>query len=235
MRATSLVLALICAPASVALGAPLVRAEPTLAADAARAADPLSKTPDLGPVPPNEETLSNTAGACPDAWIAPLAGEESDLAVARLTPASYPFEVTHVRYALDNSGLKEGRITCSAAYAHEVEIFVDGATRPPEHPQILQRWHVAGVTASQPLVVRSLALEAPVVLEKGQHLFVAVRAAGKYPSTLCMAACGGPSVPKDRNYWGKDGAQASWPMLASFNLAYSFRFEAIGFSRTRRP
>lgn len=169
--------------------------------------------------------LTNNDATCEDKSIGPAAGEEHHLAAARLTPPSYPFVVTAVRYVLD---AQTGN--CDAGLAHTVDVFVDTAVAPPATPSVLRHFDNAMIAKPTQDRVVTLDLDPPVTLQSGEHLFIAVSMAGTFPDDiLCVGTCAGPAYQEDRNYWSNaDAPPYPWQTLGSFGLPQNYKLDAIG-------
>jgi hypothetical protein len=160
----------------------------------------------------DEPTVHNIPDPCLTlATVTPAAGEAGHLYAVRLTPPSYPFEVTEVVYEMLHDGAM-----CDAQPAHRVEVFVESATAPaasPANPVVLN------VPADAPMGLYrhvEMALPSPITLVTGEHLFVAVELPNVDSS--CIATCDGATV-FDRDYWsGATAAPYSWATLNSYMI-----------------
>lgn len=164
-------------------------------------------------------TLNNDADCLEWMAVTPAENEAGHLYAVRLTPPSYPFEVTEVQYEL--FGTEE----CDSTTAHRVEVFVDTATTPPASPTITQL-DIPATGTTEPVRVVTAQLTSPITLQTGEHLFVAVELVNIGGS--CMAACGGATIA-DRDWWSNAAAAPySWATLASFQLDAHARIGANG-------
>ncbi len=164
-------------------------------------------------------TLNNDPDCLEWGAITPAEQEAGHLYAARLTPPSYPFEVTEVQYELMGGG------NCDSTPAHRVEVFVDSATTPPASPTITQL-DIAATGATEPIRVVTVGLPSAITLQTGEHLFVAVELVNVESS--CVATCGGATVA-DRDWWSNAvAAPYSWATLASFNFDVHARIGANG-------
>ena len=168
----------------------------------------------------NETPCKGTKAA-----IIPDAKEFGHLFAARLTPASYPFTVTNIRYMLS-----KGTDKCSPTIAHRVELYVSSKTAPEASPTIAATIKVptATITASSRLV--ALKLATPVKLQNGEHLYIAVEmASGTGGKAVCMDVCDNNGI-KDRNYWSNaTKAPYKWATLDSFGMKVNAMIEALGY------
>ncbi len=181
--------------------------------------------PPWGGTPP---TL--TIAPCTDAntYVSPDAGNEGQLAAGRLTPPTYPFQVTSIEYELVMND--PASAPCDATLAHRVEIYVDTNVTPSNTPVIAATFDVAAMPGipvnTHRLVTRTLAT--PITLTAGQNLFVAVELAGTGPDHLCIPLCAGTGAD-DRNYWSNATMPPyNWATLASFNNMDNLRVGANG-------
>jgi hypothetical protein len=151
-------------------------------------------------------------------------GEEGHLVAVRLTPETTPFTVTKVRYRLPATPAP-----CSPTLAHRVELYVSEEVAPPATPTPVATIDVPADPgrASAPLVTHDL--DAPLVLEAGQHLFVAVSMAGTSEERLCVTGCDNLEAEADRNYWSNAAAPPyTWATLASFGMQVNAEIWALG-------
>jgi len=175
--------------------------------------------------------LTNAADKCGATLLTPDPGEENHLGAGRLTPSSYPFEVTTVRYHLGH-GENKG-IECNAGLEHKVELYVSTDTKPPATPASPLVLTVAAVdpsTISSEGRKVSLDLAQPITLKSGEHLFVAIRFAGTHPKVLCVGVNEEDPYQGDRNYWSNAAAAPyAWAQLDSFGLKGSIMVSALGY------
>ena len=76
--------------------------------------------------------------------VTPDKGEIGHLAAVRLTPPSYPYTVTGVRYVLAEQK------TCKSSLAHRVEIYVSNKTVPDANPTGTTTIQVPAATTGSP-------------------------------------------------------------------------------------
>jgi hypothetical protein len=168
--------------------------------------------------------ISNTDPSC--YWVPYLAsdGQENHLAAARLTPPSYPFVIAFVRYTLLSD-----MDYCDNRLGHGVDVFVGSAVAPAASPAVIEHFDVPMNDDFQLEKVMLHELSAPLTLEQGEHVFVAVRMTANVPlSRLCVLSCGGPAFQQDRNYWSNAVAPPyPWTMVSP-DGGRNFAFEAIG-------
>jgi len=174
--------------------------------------------------------LSNAPPADPPTLLAPDPGEEGHRAAARLTPPSYPFEVSQLRYMVGDG--PAGNVECSGTLSHLVEIYVDSAAAPPESPN--PAFSVTIPTGTPEMIGhigRTILQEVspPVRLEQDEHLFVAVQLCGTHPDVLCLQVNSGDPYDSDRNYWSSAAtAPYGWTELDSFGLTGDIMIDAYG-------
>lgn len=128
--------------------------------------------------------------------------DQSYLAVA-LTPPVFPFEVTRVRYRLTGEDLNS---TCDSQQAHTVMVFVRDEQGLPASPSTADPMEFHAVEADpNALSGRDVAIEldAPIVLEDGQAVVVAVelKTLPDLSGRLCVRACEDGPWPAGTNYW----------------------------------
>jgi hypothetical protein len=175
-------------------------------------------------------TLTNNDASCAATAVSPAAGEETHLAAVRLTPLSYPVEITGVDYIL--RGGTENGIECENGLAHGVDLFVGSDVTPAATPQVHEHWDVPAQAPTTMDRTIHLDLVKPVTLQTGEHLFVAVKMAGAVPKVLCVGGCQGDAVEEDRNYWSNAGAPPyPWATLASFGIDINYRIDAVGVAK----
>ncbi len=148
-------------------------------------------------------------------------GDPGDMKVVRLTPSSFPFTVTHVRYAIEGSLA----IECDNTLAHRVEVFATSGHAPESSPTIAETIVVPAVTSAPSERIMVLPLVTPLELQGGEHLYVAVEQAGNATHSMCMYTClENPTA--DRNYWSESAAAPyTWEPYNTGNLS----IEALGF------
>lgn len=177
-----------------------------------------------------EQVLTINTGACDSTAIVPTdPGDEKALATTRLTPPSYPFTITDIQYVLGTSAPE-----CHTGLAHGVDLFVGTAVIPPPSPMVLHHFDNAAVANTAADRIVTLQVNPPVTLQSGEHLFIAVKFAGTFPSDLlCLGACGPPpmSYQDDRTYLGKPNAPPyQWVTLGSFGNSFktNWKIDATG-------
>ena len=156
--------------------------------------------------------------------LAPDPGEEGHLAAARLTPESYPFTVKSVRYTL----LADEDKKWSVNLAHRVEVYVTTASAPEATPTVKETIDVpaATETVEERTIVKDLA--APITLQTGEHLIVAVEMAGDAATAvLCLRGCPGHGIA-DRNYWSNATQPPyDWKTLDSLGIDTNLLIQAV--------
>jgi hypothetical protein len=159
--------------------------------------------------------------ACDDpSFIYPAPGEAGHLYGVRLTPPSYPYVVTSIQYEL------VGLESCLITTDHRVEVFVSTDIVPPGTPTLLASIDVQGAAAQGPSLVVESPLVDDLVLQDGEHLFVAVEL--PLVEASCIAVCRDAPVA-DRDFWSNGVAPPyPWATLASFGYQYHARIGANG-------
>ncbi len=168
-------------------------------------------------------SLNNDAECLVWSSVYPDPGEEGHLYGVRLTPPSYPFEVTEVHYELLHT--PSGETACDAQPAHRVEVFVAATDIPPATPMITQIDNAAVELSGDGIRVVKLTLPQPVTLQTGEHLFIAVEMPGL---TACIMTCA-DAVVSDRDYWSNATMTPySWATLSSYGIDVHARVGANG-------
>jgi hypothetical protein len=178
------------------------------------------------------QLLTNASEKCNATLLSPNPGEEKHLCVGRLTPTAYPFEVRTVRYHLGHGTTNQG-VECNAGLEHKVELYVSTEAKPPATPASPLTLTVPPMdpkTISSEGRVASLDLAQPLILAKGEHLFIAIRFAGTHPNVLCVGVNAEDAYQGDRNYWSNAAATPyPWVQLDSFGLKGSIMVSAVGY------
>lgn len=172
--------------------------------------------------------LTNNSAACEATTVAPYAGEESHWIAERLTPPSYPFTVTKVRYTLFSG--PQNSVTCDNGLAHQADVFVGTAVIPPATPAVVEHFDVPASADVPGLKIFDHALATPLTLEAGEFLFVAVQNAGTSPNDCtCFGSCEGAPFTEDANYWSYAGAPPyAWDTLESSQIKVNYTVCADG-------
>ena len=147
--------------------------------------------------------------------------------VERLTPSSYPFSVTAIRYTLLTTDLRGNK--CDHGLAHQAQIYVGSGVTPPATPEPIETFEVAASGSMEGGKVFNHPLKAPLTLADGESLFVAVQNAGEFGvATTCLASCGGATTP-DASYWSNAGTPPfPWTTLQSSNIDRNYSVCADG-------
>lgn len=190
-------------------------------------------------VSPTPVALANvpSLATCPGVdlfSITPILPDEAGhFAAARLTPETYPVDVTTVAYDLAVPGAGGD---CDLTLAHTVEVYVDTAIAPAARPSdgtLVHRIDVPGGAAANHAV--ELTLPTPIHLTTGQSVFVAVKLVGddtaNPTSALCIAACRtAAGAISDVDYWSNAAAEPfAWAdMVDDFGFTYNFTIRAAG-------
>ena len=189
--------------------------------------------PDKGPVADaldpdgSNLTLLTNENPCKTekASIIPDAKEFGHLFAVRLTPKTYPFTVTNLRYTLSR-----GKDSCANVIAHRVEVYVSSKTTPDNSPTIKATINVPATTVMVGARLVTLTLPTPIKLQTGEHIFVAVEmATDKTKKVICMDVCD-KNGTTDRNYWSNATKPPyKWATLASFGMKVNAMIEALGY------
>jgi len=176
---------------------------------------------------PSEDLLTNFPAKC-TSWSAvmPLAGEEGQLAAARLSPPTWPFTIDRIVYSLLHG--EQGDVECNAGYSHRVELFTGTSPLPDATPTatvVVVPEEV--VQSTERLVVMDL--DPPLTLQQDEHLFVAVELVGVYPDVGCLSLCTDGQTYGDRNWWSNaTAAPYSWAQLDSYGVPGNLVVVAYG-------
>ena len=185
---------------------------------------------DLGPEL-TEVKVGNGLDDCENVLLKPDPGEEGAWALARLTPPGYPFTVTRVRYRLGQG--KAGNVTCDASLEHRVRLFASADTVPSAEPTLLAEL-VAPAMAPEDISDEGraigLELDEPVLVEEGEHLFMAVELLGAHPNVMCTYVDTASTAGADRSYWSTaQGPPYSWVQINEFGLVGAILYFAFGY------
>lgn len=175
--------------------------------------------------------LEHYADACIDAEVHPCAGEEDHWIATRLAPEMYPFSVTSFEYGMLES--YAGEFHCDSTLAHTVALYImdADAALPPATPEVLFTADVPAADEAAELGSErtvEVTLDAPLVLEDGQHLVVAIQNAGDVNGPACAASgdatcvssCAGAGYEADENFWSNGAAAPyAWATLQSFGIS----------------
>lgn len=179
---------------------------------------------------PDENTLIQGDPECPAGStnsIVPSAEEVGYRAAVRLTPPSWPYQVTALRAVLAHD-LGAG---CDASMAHTLEAFVSSDLAPPATwaPDASVTLGAEEVDEADGVRIADGLLETPLVLGDGEHLFVAVRIEESDDGRTCTTICSTAEAEADRNYWSNaaDG-ELPWPTMSSFGVNGWFLIVGLG-------
>jgi hypothetical protein len=193
------------------------------------------KIQDAGPKPDtrivDEHTwLRNATDNGGNTLLTPSAGEESQRAAVRLTPARYPFSVEAIRYVLSHG--ETGGVTCDARLAHSLHVFTSTATAPAPTPSVDIDVDVEAIDDSQlnsqgRIVIHNIV--PPLLLNQGEHLIVSIELAGSHPNVMCLPVNSEEAYEGNRNYWSNAVTPPfNWVQLDSFGLNGSIIVAAFG-------
>ncbi len=176
------------------------------------------------------EWLRNAPPADPPTLLAPDPGEEGLWAAARLSPPAYPFDISLVNYTVGDGAA--GEVMCSGTLAHQLALYVSSSTTPPENEAPTLS---ISVFELDPTLIGHMgravseAIDPPLRLEQGEHLFVAVQLVGVHPDVLCVHVNDDDAYEGDRSYWsGNTAAPYGWVRLDSLGLPGSLLYTAYG-------
>jgi hypothetical protein len=186
--------------------------------------------PDL-PAPDLPTTVAIGNGSCGSATMYPVSPgptEDGHLAAARLTPKSYPFTVTQIRYALLPA---VPSVKCDTGLAHRVEVFVAKAKAPPASPTVTHTLQNPKVVNGSVIRVITHDLIPPLTLQQGDELFVSVELRYASASSFsCLRSCWLPTAPTERDYWSNaKTAPYPWVKLSSFGVTAFYSTQALGY------
>ncbi len=182
---------------------------------------------------PREDVLSIVPDDCVDNGVTnPILPEEAGhYAATTLTPEVYPFTVERVRYKIRGPGYK---VSCSTKIAHEVQVYVSKASKPPEKPSETPGFVAIAVPAEAmeaEFRLINLTLAEPIVLNEGDRLVVAVEMAGAadLKTGLCIRSC---FDTKEANVdWWSNAADEpfAWAdLIVDFAFDNNFAIQAVG-------
>jgi hypothetical protein len=151
------------------------------------------------------------------------------LLAARLTPKSYPFTVSGVRYFLSGSA-QQG---CDNGLAHDVVVFVGTQTTPPASPTVSETIKVPAKAGDKGTRMVNLALTTPLTLKSGEHLFVAplVTYDTSASGSICLQLCS-ESATGDASFTNDTGATVpyTWTSFKTKQWSGDLLTAALGFS-----
>lgn len=183
---------------------------------------------------PPENVLSVVPLDCADNGVTnPILPEEAGhYAATTLTPTVYPFTVERVRYNIRGPGYKP---SCSTAIAHEVQVYVQQASKPPPKPSETAASFVTIAMPAEAMTEQfrtiDLPLAQPIVLEEGDRLVVAVEmaAAADLETGLCIRSCFDDAVA-NVDWWSNaaDEPFAWGDLIVDFGFDNNFSIQAIG-------
>jgi hypothetical protein len=184
----------------------------------------------------DDGVLGNTPVPCvEDDYVFPLLpAEAGHWAATTLTPPAYPYEVQRVAYELAG-GAAGGQ--CNNSFAHQVAIFVSDGPQPDDAPSTNAAGYVAYPIDEDPVATEArlveLELDAPIVLEDGQSVVVAVQLTAVGDSSLCIAACFDTGGVPELDWWSNAVDEPfSWAdMVADFGFPSNFTIQAFGAAR----
>ncbi len=163
---------------------------------------------------------------CSEVGVFANPGEMNHLGAARLTPPRYPFAVTEIGYQLEHTPEKSDG--CDATPTHRVVVFRSEGGAPPATPLIEAEFEVTVAEPDEPVHEVRLMLPAPLQLESGEDLYIAVQHSVVAPQGICVGSCL-DSGNRDRSLWSQASTPPySWAPLISFGLINSYTMFAVG-------
>lgn len=174
-------------------------------------------------------TVTNQPESCSSAGgVGPGPGEEGHWVATRLTPPTTPFYVSSVTYMLWDGTFASGE-RCDSTLPHRVQLFVGTGTEPPSTPMVSKLIQHSGNEGQQtpPFNVYELPLEAPITLNSGEDLWVAIEATSEQPRVTCVATCRDGSAGRD--YWS-NAAEPPYPWVpnATFDVHVTLGVAMVG-------
>jgi len=165
--------------------------------------------------PPATIRLSNVgATASCSTFVRPAVNEYGHFLAVRLTPPSTPFTVGKIEYALENQPAQN----CLAGLVHVVQAFKSTTTTPPATPNALDELSIdLSDTLPVGVVLVEQTLAAPVLLDAGEHFFIAIQMVGDASNNkLCVETCDmlDPMATGELNFWS-DATSPPYPWRLS--------------------
>lgn len=178
---------------------------------------------------PDENTLIHFNPECAGgiSTVVPSDIELGFLGAVRLTPPVYPYSVVALRAAIVDN-LDEG---CDASIEQTFEVMTSTSTTPPGEwiPEQTVVAPAEDVGENDGGRIVDVYLNEALLLEEGEHLFVAMRVSGTPTALTCFAWCSDANAEADRNYWSNDTElDYPWPTMSSFGLNGWFVMLALG-------
>ncbi|MBK7859913.1 MAG: hypothetical protein IPJ65_15070 [Archangiaceae bacterium] len=150
------------------------------------------------------------------------AGESGHWDATRLTPPGYPFTVVGVDWLL------VANASCNTSITHSVKVFKGTSATPDATPTNVQMTSITPFGSGATIPVH-FTLPTPVVLNAGEHLFVAVEMKIVGQQENCLALCVGQPGQADRNWWSNAvGTPYAWTTLASSGIPQNAVVTATG-------
>jgi hypothetical protein len=180
---------------------------------------------------PPKPDLTNNPTCMHPVGISIGPGEENQWAAARLTPSSYPMTIQSIQYLLLGSASPAANDPhADNGLAHAVEVYVANTDAPPATPTVLKHWDIPASTKETTDKLVKLDLAAPIMLNAGENLYVAVQMTGTItpPDPLYLGACQGPSFKSNANYWSNATTPPyPWATLESFGFQANYQIDAF--------
>ncbi|EDM81240.1 hypothetical protein PPSIR1_40190 [Plesiocystis pacifica SIR-1] len=181
-----------------------------------------------------EIELANVEGPCTnsDSLTATEPTEDQSYLAVALTPPAFPFEVTRVRYRLLGEDMNPD---CNSQQAHTMMVFVRDEQGMPASPSMAEPMEFHAVEADpNSLSGRDVAIEldAPIVLEEGEAIVVAVelKTLPDLSDKICVRACADGPWPLETNYWSGESTEPyAWAdTVADYDLQWNMVMMAYG-------
>jgi len=150
------------------------------------------------------------------------------MVAARITPTSYPFTVTGMRYML-HAPFGSGK-DCDNGLAHRAEAHISDQAAPEASPAVAATFNAAAVkpTTDPRWVVHPFATE--VKLTAGQSIYLLVEVVRETGKTLCPQACSDTGTG-EKSFIDVDSNQPpyQWESFKAKQWEGELSFSALGF------
>ncbi len=186
-----------------------------------------------GSSPCTPVTLLNHPAACiDDDALVPEPLDFGQFGAVRMTPPSYPFEVSQVSYTL-HAGPAPGNIECNGGAPHALQVFVSSGTAPDNSPTSSKGFFSYSVPAATPEKdqIVTLSLAPTITLESGEHLIIAVEMVGDSSSRMCWQSCDDGGGDDGANWWSQASSEPfSWADIngPAFNIGTNLEASITG-------
>lgn len=149
------------------------------------------------------------------------------MVAVRLTPTSYPFTVTSIRYLLPGS---DTEAECDNGLSHRAEVHASANATPEGTPTVAATFNVPRSTSSKDSVWALHGLDTPLKLQSGEHLYVLVEMMPDGAKTLCVQGCG-DNATGEFSFIDVDSDQPpyEWKSFKDMNWPGDLTIAAMGF------